>query len=361
MDSSQKNNLVVLIVGAGAAGLACALALCSKGIKPIIIEKRFERSNTEKATGVSLGTWRLLAPFGVSIPTNAIPMQYFDFYDNGQLIAKVPVPKVDSCPPAHLFPQVELERVMENALMSTGVIVKYGQTFVSLNDIGSHIDVTLKSKDNVTQNIKVDIVIGADGARSAIRDQLKIPFIGIQYPENWSVAEIETLEWDTSAQACLYLNNGGVGLFLSQPSHGVVQGILNAKGAATELQLKFPNSTLRYERNFNAAVKRVLSPRKGNVWLIGDAAHIQSPVGGQGLNLAIWDGVTLGNNLAHPKSSVEKLLIRKTRKTLLFTHFDYRMLSTKLALLQKARNCYWSFASKQPLIAKWFFKIIAGV
>lgn len=152
----------------------------------------------------------------------------------------------------------------------------------------------------------------------------------------------------------------GVGLFLSQPRRGVIQGILNAKGVALRLSHMFRDAKLVYEREFRVSLRRVPSPRMGRVWLIGDAAHVQSPVGGQGLNLAVWDGVTLGRALAQNQTEVEEALRNRARSVLRFTHFDYLMLSTKWRSVQYLRNSYWKFAARFPRSAVWFFRLISG-
>lgn len=84
-------------------------------------------------------------------------------------------------------------------------------------------------------------------------------------------------------------------------------------------------------------------------------------VGGQGLNLAIWDGVTLGRALARHETEVEKTLRDRGRSVLRFTHFDYLMLSTKWRSIQYLRNSYWKFAGRFPRSAAWFFTLISGV
>jgi 2-polyprenyl-6-methoxyphenol hydroxylase-like FAD-dependent oxidoreductase len=333
-------------------------------VKVRIVEKRSQRSLIGKATGVAKGVWRQLQRFGVtaSVIPDAIPMHNFIFYDDGSLVANVPVPAVDGGQPAHLYPQWQLERHIEQALQAYGVAVEYGTALVSVKQSDAVAHVTLaKSEVSKLEQYEADWLIGADGVHSDVRRLLNSPFVGRDYPEQWSVAEIATSEWPSEAQAQLFLHCNGVGLFLSQPSLGVVQGILNAQGAAAELRKRFGDAELKYERDFRVSLRRVPRPRIGRAWLIGDAAHVQSPVGGQGLNLAIWDGITLADALLENDLAVEERLASRARKVLFFTDFDYRMLATRVWLLRRLRNSYWRFASSNPIVAKWFFKIISGV
>lgn len=352
------------MVGAGASGLAFALTCAAAGVNVRIVEKRPQRSLIGKATGVAQGVWRQLERFRVtaSVIPDAIPMRNFVFHDDNSLVANVPVPAIDGSQPAHLYPQGQLERHLENALHAYGVTVEYGTAFVSVNQSDAAAQVTLASVEgSLLEQCETEWLIGADGAHSDVRRHLNSPFVGRDYPEQWSVAEIATSEWPAEAQAQLFLHRSGVGLFLSQPSHGVVQGILNAQGAANELRKRFRDAELMYERDFRVSLRRAPSPRIGRAWLIGDAAHVQSPVGGQGLNLAIWDGITLADALLNNDLAVEKRLASRARKVLLFTDFDYRMLATRIWVLRLLRNSYWRFASRNPIVAKWFFKIISGV
>lgn len=354
----------ILVVGAGASGLAFALECASQGIRVRIIDKRPVRTMAEKATGVAAGVWNQLSRFGISPKTvdTAIPMSYFAFYDDQQLIANVPVPKINGDPPAHLYPQGALEQHLEKALSSEDVLVDYDTEFVSCEESAESIDVRIRYNNGGPESVdSFDWLIGADGAHSRVREAIKVPFLGRNYPENWSVAEVATNQWPSRAQAQLFLQSNGVGLFLSQPAVGLVQGILNAENVVEQLQAKFTDAKLRYARPFSVALKRVPSPRSGRSWLIGDAAHVQSPVGGQGLNLAIWDGITLAKGLLAGDCNIEKVLAKRARNVLFFTDFDYRMLATKSPVLRFARNKYWAYAAKHPAVAKWFFRIISGV
>ena len=129
---------------------------------------------------------------------------------------------------------------------------------------------------------------------------------------------------------------------------------------AVKLKEEFPDAELLYERKFNVSLRRVITPRIECFWLIGDAAHVQSPVGGQGLNLAIWDGITLAKALINNDLAVAKKLSDRAKRVLLFTDFDYKMLATKQPVVRFFRNAYWSFAGRYPVIARWFFQIISG-
>jgi 2-polyprenyl-6-methoxyphenol hydroxylase-like FAD-dependent oxidoreductase len=351
----------VLIVGGGASGLACALSCARLGVAVRIVEKRVSRTSVQKATGVAQGVWHQLADFGITekVISEAIPMRRFVFHDDASLVADIRVPNVNGEPPAHLYPQAMLEQAMEDALASYGVKVEYGRTFIGVVENAHGIKANV-SNGQETEVIEADWLVAADGSRSAVRSFLNVPFVGCDYPEEWSVAEIETREWPQDTQAQLFLQADGVGLFLSQPRRGVIQGILNAKGVALRLSHMFRDAKLVYEREFRVSLRRVPSPRMGRVWFIGDAAHVQSPVGGQGLNLAVWDGVTLGRALAQNQTEVEEALRNRARSVLRFTHFDYLMLSTKWRSVQYLRNSYWKFAARFPRSAAWFFRLISG-
>lgn len=351
------------MVGGGAAGLACALACARKGLLVRVIDKRPERSAIQKATGVAQGVWHQLALVGIGpeIIGDAAPMKRFVFHDEGRMVADVRVPLVDGEPPARMYPQADLERAMEHSLASFGVNVEYGLSFETMSRNADSAIVTIRRPDGSVETAEADWLVAADGGRSEVRRHLGVPFVGRDYPENWSVAETTTGIWPAETQAQLFLDSDGVGLFLSRPAPGVVQGILNAPGVGGRLLARFPDAVLSYERDFSVSLRRVLTPRLGRVWFIGDAAHVQSPVGGQGLNLAIWDGMTLGAALVDGELGVEKTLRDRACAVLRFTDFDYRMLATRSRLVRHLRNSYWRFASGHPWSARWFFKIISGV
>jgi 2-polyprenyl-6-methoxyphenol hydroxylase-like FAD-dependent oxidoreductase len=355
----------VLIVGAGPSGLVCALSLTKSGIPVRLIEKRTHRGSFSKATGVSLGTIRALKWMGLSkdITNIMTPMRRFIFYEDNNLISDISIPLIgNNEPPAYLFPQLDLEIIIERELNQLGIFVEYGSTVEKIdNNQQQYVNAEIRRFDGEISAMQAKWIIGADGAHSTVRDLCGFEFIGREYPEEWSVAEIETSEWSNEIQAKLHLGSNGVGLFLSNPKADIIQGILNAPNVGDVLAEMFPNAKLNYQRSFKVSLKRVLRPRKNRVWVIGDAAHVQSPVGGQGLNLAVADAIILSNWLYSREVYAETYLASLAKRTLWFTDFDYKMLATKSYVLRMLRNKYWAVASRFPSISRWFFKSISGI
>lgn len=360
----EREHPSILVIGAGAGGLAFALACAARGVKVRLIERRASRTLAGRATGVTLGVWRQLARFGITVDTvpEVIPMRRFVFFEDGQPLADVPVPTLGGEPPTYFYPQWSLELQLEKALKAHGVDVEYAMGVDTIEQTGEQATVRLFSTGDVTlEEARFDWVIGADGAHSDVRRITQLPFEGRDYPEKWSVAEVNTTQWPTDIQAQLHLKRGGAGLFLSQPSPGVVQGILNGPGAAAALTGRFADASLRYERNYWVSLRRVPTPRSGRIWLIGDAAHVQSPIGGQGLNLAIWDGLTLADALLDGDPGVEARLAGRARKVLAFTDLSYRLLDPPSALARQVRNGYWRSAARFPFVARLFFRVVSGI
>lgn len=360
MDKEHK----VLIVGAGPSGMVCALSLVQQGIPVRIIEKRNDRGGISKATGVSLGTIQALYGLGISqkITESMAKMSRFVFYEDDNLVSNLHIPLLNGKPPAYLFPQLKLERIIEEKLNSEGCLVEYDTSIENINNDNSQFSlVRIKLPSGETQEGKFEWVVGADGAHSTVRENVGFDFEGKTYPEEWSVSEIETDEWNSEIQAKLFLGSDGVGLFLSNPEPGIIQGILNGPDVGSRLLEKFPNAKANYERKFRVYLKRVVTPRINRVWLIGDAAHVQSPIGGQGLNLAIADAVILSNWLYSNPAYAERRLSSQAKRTLFFTDFDYKMLATRNTAVRVLRNLYWASASKVPAISRWFFWSISGV
>lgn len=150
-------------------------------------------------------------------------------------------------------------------------------------------------------------------------------------------------------------------MFLSNPELGSVQGIVNSQNTRELLRTKFTNTEFNYAREFKVFLKRVTTFRKNRVWVTDEAAHVQSPVGVQELNLAVVDAVILSNWIYQDEVYAEKKMTGFTKKTLLFTDFDKRMLATNACSIRMIRNKYWMIVQYFPSISCWFFKSISGI
>ena len=126
----------VLIVGAGPSGLMCALSLAKAGTPVRLIDRRNERGGISKATGVSLGTIKALGCLGISedITQLMTPMGRFIFYEDNKLISDLCIPLLNGEPPAYLYPQQKLERIIEGELNKAGVFVEYSSSIEDINN-----------------------------------------------------------------------------------------------------------------------------------------------------------------------------------------------------------------------------------
>lgn len=356
----------IVVIGAGIGGLAFALACARRGVAVRGVDRRPHRALIQKATGINLAAWRLLASLGVTADlAAALPLTGFALHHDETPVARVRVPPLADGPPAYLHPQAGLEKVLERHLAAAGIRVEYGIAFTGLAvSPGPDADAPraeLRHDDGTRETVACDWLIGADGIHSAVRAAAGLAFAGKDYPGEWSVAEITTAMAPPGLEIQLFLRRDGSGLFMSRPEPDCIQAIANGPGAADALRRHFPDARPRYERTFRVSLRRVATPRAGRVWLIGDAAHVQSPVGGQGLNLALWDAITLANALLDGDMRVERRLVRRARRVLTLTDLLYRVLSLRTPLTIVPIRLYWRLAGRFPTLSRLFFRLIAGV
>jgi 2-polyprenyl-6-methoxyphenol hydroxylase-like FAD-dependent oxidoreductase len=307
----------ILIVGAGPTGLTLAHELLRRGVKPRLIEKTPSTSPNTKALGVMARTLELLAPAGITTEMLAqgVRVPTFSMWSSGRQLARLDFAKgTDSAYPFILMlPQHTTEAILTDHVVRQGGRVERGIELVSLTQRAESVEAVLRHADGTEERTWSNFLIGCDGAHSAVRHLLGVPFVGTTVAQRFVSGNVRMHGRLPHDQALAYLNRGrliayfplpdGQHRFLSASPAGEsprgevtseeIQRVIEACGPigarATE-----PSWLARYyvhQRKVDCYVHR-------RVLLAGDAAHVHSPLGAQGMNTGIQDAINLAWKLA---------------------------------------------------------------
>jgi len=308
----------VLIVGAGPVGLTLAGELARYGVKVRIIDKAAARSDKSKALVLWSRTLELLqrdADAGVFVAAG-MKARGANIISGDRLIGHVGFGGVDSpFPFALMLPQSETERLLEAYLTAQGVTVEREVELIALDDPPDKVIATVRHQDGVEERVETPWLIGCDGAHSAVRHILRLPFDGETLLSDWILADIHLsgltlppdelgLYWHAEGVLALFpiapghyriiANVGdGEGASPADPSLADVQAVVDRRGPGG-LDLSVPVWLSAFRIN----ERKVADYRVGRVFLAGDAAHIHSPAGGQGMNTGMQDAFNLAWKLA---------------------------------------------------------------
>ena len=314
----------VLIVGAGPTGLVMAHELARDGIQCRLIDKAPHRAMESRAIAIHSRTMESLELMGLADDFLAVGQHItgVNLYGDAGRIAHADFSMLETRYQGVLgVPQDETERLLGEHLAKRGVVVERNTELIGLTQRASGVSVRLHKDDRI-EEFDTDWVMGCDGAHSAVRDQLGISFSGSTYPEHFVLADIKVEGGIDRNEAQVWLGAGGALAFFplpedrwrlivtnspadwkGQPSLAQCQVLLDERGLA-RLRLVDP----RWTAVFRIHRREAEQFHRDRVFLLGDAAHIHSPVGGQGMNMGIQDAFNLGwklslviRNISDPK------------------------------------------------------------
>jgi 2-polyprenyl-6-methoxyphenol hydroxylase-like FAD-dependent oxidoreductase len=308
----------VLIVGAGPTGSVLALWLTKQNKKVRIIDKIAAPGSTSRAMAVQARTLELYRQLDLSdaVVASGKKNPAINLWVKGKKKARLQFStageKLTPYPFILIFPQDQHEKLLIEKLASLGVHVERETEFLDYEDRGDLVAARLRTADGQVTTCNAAYLAGCDGARSQVRHQIGTTFEGGTYNQTFYVADVDTSGPNANGEAHMCIETAD---FVAVLAYGDI-GQCRLIGMVGDDKVNV--ETLTFEDINQSAIKsmgininkvnwfstyrvhhRVAGDyRKGRVFLLGDAAHVHSPAGGQGMNTGIGDAINLAWKLA---------------------------------------------------------------
>jgi 2-polyprenyl-6-methoxyphenol hydroxylase-like FAD-dependent oxidoreductase len=304
----------ILIGGAGPSGLALAAELGRRGVSAAIIDRQAAGANTSRACVIHARTMEVLEPLGVTrdLLAEGIKVPVFRIRDRDRPLLTIDFSEIPSSYQFTLMlPQNRIEQILLRHLENFGRSVVRPCELISYSTSTSQIEADVRTNGSI-QSIKAQWLIGCDGMHSTVREQSGITFAGGEYEASFVLADVR-MEWPLSRQeVTLFYSPKGFVVVAPLP-HNRFRIVATVEEAPEIPSLKFMQAALdargpttnpgrihdvAWSSRFHIHHRVAQTPRKGRILLCGDAAHIHSPAGGQGMNTGIQDSISLAEALA---------------------------------------------------------------
>lgn len=294
----------ILIVGAGPVGLFLANECARRNLRWRIIETHPSQSLHSKALAIFPRTLEIFDMAGVVQPflQAANRVTSVAVITHGHTLAQMPFqPEETPYPFVAMVPQDVTEKILAEQLQRKGGSVEYETTFVSARQENECVEATLDHRGERT-TVRAAFLVGCDGAHSAVRKSINIALEGGEYADAYMLADIETNDALPADQMQLCPSElGPAAIFpMSATRRRVVATVKQAEGDVPSLELvrkvlaeRAPAGIearrLHWSSYFHIHHRHAAKLRVGRIFIAGDAAHIHSPFGGQGMNTGLHD------------------------------------------------------------------------
>lgn len=354
---------IVLIVGAGPTGLMMACQLAMRHIPFRIIDRNSGPTDKSKALVVQARTLEIFEQMGLA--TEALKQGQvasgINFIIQGHWVQHINLSGIGEgkspYPYMYILEQSKTERLLLDYLQQYHMEVEWNTELHHLEQTGDHVQARLHYKDVSEEEIKVKWLVGADGSRSQVRQQLQIDFVGGTYEHTFLVADTQ-VDWNFNHQELfLCLSDKTLAAFFpmagnrryrlvsflpdnlekSTPDFNII-----ARNLEKQLGIPLKFSQTRWYSTYRLHHRYAQKFSQGRCFLAGDAAHIHSPAGGQGMNTGLQDAYNLAWKLA--------LVIHEAADTSLLQTYQNERLPVAKKLVASTDRLFSFMVSKNSVI-----------
>lgn len=376
----------ILIIGAGPTGMALSIALHQAGVDHLLVDRLSEGQNTSRAGVIHAQTLDSLAALGVSeeLVARGLKVGNFTVRDRDEALVRL---RFDALPSKHpyllMLPQNITEEVLAARIATLGGVIHRGVTATHVSQDGTGARITVNGPDG-EQAISARYVVGADGMHSIVRKATGIEFEGGTYEDSFVLADVR-LDWPLGqSEVSLFFSPAGLVVVAPLPdgSYRVVatmddapdqlskvdiQAVLDARGPEVS---KATVLEVIWSSRFRLHHRLAKSYRSGRLILMGDAAHVHSPAGGQGMNTGLIDAVVLGEIIAgivsrnRPEIMLdlyESLRRPAAAKVLGLADRLTDMATTRNTFKRLVRNTLLSFVNLSPIVRRRIEMNLSGL
>ena len=386
---NTKNKTDVLVVGAGPTGLLAANELARHGVSCRIVEKRLHRAKESRALGIHARTMEIMDMLNLSdqFMKHGYISTTIDFNGHHQKTVPINLSYIDSHFPFMLIVhQGKTEEILEKHLEKNGVEVERGKELLEFEEKENGIEAIVQNSNGKKETIHTQYLIGCDGAHSTVRHTLNFSFSGAAYKTVSFLADVK-IKGDFSRESFSYFSSSR-GILVCIPFQDEYVRIITIDydkqhyDKHVDLQLDDLEETVnaiyphtlqlkkcRWISAFSSHHRQVKNYQHGHAFLAGDAAHIHSPVGGQGMNTGLQDAFNLAWKLAltlKKKASKELLASYNNERhqvgknIMRMTDFMTRSIALSIPIVRMIRDNIMRCVFALPVFQKRISRKLSG-
>jgi 2-polyprenyl-6-methoxyphenol hydroxylase-like FAD-dependent oxidoreductase len=362
----------VLVIGAGPTGLTLTAALTARGVQTTLVDAVPTGANTSRAAAVAARTLEVLEEIDVAerLVKNGIQARNFSIRDRNRVLIPLDFSSLPTAYPYTLMiSQADTERLLLDRLDELGGHVVRPKRLTAIRQDDGAAVATFDDGDEISARY----IVGADGMHSAVRTEAGIGFEGAAYPEAFALADVRLTGEVPVGEILLFYARTGLVVVAPLPGdvYRIVAPVLDAPAEPgrefvqemLDTRAFGPGQLLVgdviWGSRFRIHHRVADTYRSGRLLLAGDAAHVHSPAGGQGMNLGIQDAVALADALDSVVGGESDQLLdaysdarRPIAQQVVRLTDRLTRLATLPTALRPARNTAMSLASLLPAVRR---------